>query len=145
MLALSQQYADASSEAQRTGLLAAGEALLALGRFTNPNAQPGSAGYVSLLLVALAGMITSAIMLRSQVFNRATAIVGLLANGLDLVYCLAFAVLPAADPSMLSVLFIPAAGLGYMVWHILVGWRLVRLGRIHQPEPVSGLAGVVQR
>ena len=130
MLALSDQYAAATSEAQRTSLLAAGQALLALNRFSSPGAHPGAGGYLSLLLVASASLLVSVVMLRGAVFNRATAVVGLLASALDLAYCLAFAFIPSLNGETLAVTFIPAAGLFWMVWHILVGWRLVRLGRM---------------
>jgi hypothetical protein len=127
LLSLSGQYATATTEAQRTIYLAAGEALLALGRFTAAGSQPGSGGLLSLILVALAGLTTSGVMLRSDRFNRATAIVGLLAGVLDLAYCLVFVLVPNVDSESLALAFIPAAGLLWMIWHIMVGWRLYRL------------------
>jgi hypothetical protein len=129
MLALSDQYAEATNDAQRTTLLASGRALLTMNRFGSPDAHPGSGGYLSLLFVAAAGMITSIVMLRSAVFSRITAYVGILASAFDLAYCFAFVLLPRVDKELLSALCIPAAGLFFMVWHILVGWRLYRLGR----------------
>jgi hypothetical protein len=69
-------------------------------------------------------------MLRSDVFNRATAYVGILASALDLAYCIAFAFVPTVDSDLLAVCFMPAAGLFLMIWHILVGRRLYRLGRL---------------
>jgi hypothetical protein len=129
MLALGDQYAAATTEAQRSTLLAAGQALLALNRFSSPGAHPGTGGYVSLLLIAVAGTITSAVMLRSDVFNRATAYVGILAGAFDLAYCIAFAFIPTVDSDLLALCFIPAAGLFLAIWHILVGWRLYRLGK----------------
>ena len=130
MLSLSDQYAAATTEAQRTMLLAAGQAMLAINRFTSPGAHPGAGGYLSLLLIAVAGMIISVVMLRSAVFSRATAYVGILASAFDLAYCLAFAFLPAIDGDLLAVYFIPAAGLCLMIWHILIGRRLYQLGRL---------------
>jgi hypothetical protein len=129
MLSLSDRYAAATTDAQRTTLLAAGQAMLALNRFTGPGAHPGAGGYLSLLLIAVAGMISSLVMLRSALFNQATAYVGILASGLDLAYCLAYAFVPAVDSETLAVLFIPAAGLLLMIWHILAGRRLYQLGR----------------
>lgn len=129
MLSLSAQYAAATTEAQRAPLLAAGQALLAVNRFSDAGSYPGTGGYISLLLVALAGMTASLVMLRSAVFNRVTAWVGILANGFDLAYCVGFLFVPLVSSELLAVLFIPAAGLFFMVWHILVGWRLYRLGR----------------
>jgi hypothetical protein len=129
MLALSDQYAAATTDARRTALLAAGEATLALTRFGAPGAHPGSGGYISLLLVAIAGIITSAVMLRSRLFNPPTSIVGLVAGALDVAYCVAYAFLPGVESELISVLFIPAAGLFTMIWHIMVGWRLFKLGK----------------
>lgn len=128
MLSLSEQYTTATTEAQRTILLAAGQAMLAINRFSGPGAYPGTGGYISLLLISVAGMITSFVMLRSDLFNRATTYVGILASTFDLVYCLAFVFLPTADSELLAIIFIPAAGLFLMIWHIMVGWRLYQLG-----------------
>ncbi len=129
LLALSDQYALAASEAERLLLLAAGQSLLALNRFGMASAHPGSGGYLSLLFVAAAGLITALVMLRSGLFSKLAAWVGIAAAGLDLAYCLAFLLVPASAGEHLPVLFLPLAGLLYMVWHIMVGWRLVRLGR----------------
>jgi hypothetical protein len=132
MLSLSDQYAAATTDAQRTALVAAGQAMLAINRFSSPGAHPGAGGYVSLLLIACAGMITSIVMLRSAVFNRATAYVGILASAFDLAYCVAYVFVPAVDSDLLAVCFIPAAGLFLMIWHIMVGWRLYQLGRLER-------------
>lgn len=130
MLSLSDQYAATTNEGQRTLLLAAGQTMLAINRFSSPGAHPGSGGYLSLLLIAAAGMITSTVMLRSAVFSRTTAFVGILASALDLVYCLAYAFAPAVDTELLALYFIPAAGLLLMIWHILIARRLFQLGRL---------------
>lgn len=127
MLALSDQYAAAPTEAQRATVLAAGQAMLALNRFSTPGAHPGGAGYVSLFLIASAGMLISVVMLRSTVFNRATAYVGILACALDLAYCIAYILLPTATANLVAVSCIPAAGLLLMIWHILIGRRLYQL------------------
>lgn len=128
MLSLSDQYAAATTEAQRTLLLASGQAMLAVNRFSL-GAHPGSAGLMSLLLIAGAGMIASVVMIRSSLFKRAAGYVGILACALDLAYCLVYIFAPA-NAELLAVLFIPAAGLFLMVWHIMVGWKLCRLGRL---------------
>jgi len=129
MLALSEQYKTAANDLQRSILLPAGEALLAINGFSSPGAYPGSGSFLSLLLLATAGMIISVIMLRSKVFNRFTAYVGILASAFDLAYCIAFVFVPTVDGKLLAVLFLPAAGLFLMIWHILVGWKLFQLGR----------------
>lgn len=134
LLSLSEQWPSAQTKAERNQLLGSGEALLALNRFSAPGVHPGSGGYLSLLLVALAGMISSAVMLGTGFFPRTTAYIGLLAGGLDLIYCLAYLVLPGVEGGLLSVMFIPAAGLCWFLWHILVGWRLLRLGASGQKK-----------
>lgn len=109
MLSLSQQYA-ASTEAQKASLLTAGQALLA---FNNPMTTfPGTGTYLTWLLVALAGLVFSSLLLRS---NRAAAIFGLLAAGCDLLFCLTFAVSPA-----LQIILMSFGGAFWMIWHLLV-------------------------
>jgi hypothetical protein len=116
MLSLSQRYAMASSEAQKTGLLAAGEVLLA------GNDSQATGPLISLMLVALAGLLLSLMMLRSY---RGTAIIGLLASGCDLLYCLVFPLTPLAPVYLL----LAAAGLFWMIWHFLVARVLLKLAK----------------
>ncbi len=136
LLSLSDQYAVATNEAQKSVLLAAGQALLAINRFS-VGSHPGSGGYASLLLLAVAGLITSVVMLRSNVFNRITAYVGILASVLDLAYCTTFVFVSSVDPATLAIYFIPAAGFFLMIWHVLIGWRLYRLGTGSRPTAVG--------
>ena len=70
MLALSSQYAAATTDAQRSTFLAAGQAMLAL--------YQGTAFDVSYVLGGVVGLIISAVMLRSTIFSKVTAYVGLL-------------------------------------------------------------------
>jgi hypothetical protein len=132
MLALSDQLAGATTQAEQAGILAAGQGVLAVHPFSSPAAHPGSGGYASLLLVAISGLIISVVMLRGDVFGKVTAWLGILAAGFDLAYCLAYAFVPAVDTEVLALVFLPAAGLFWTIWHILVGWRLWVLGR---PSP----------
>jgi hypothetical protein len=120
MLSLSNQYATAATETEKTTFLAAGQTLLAMGQSTGV--------YTSLLLVAVAGFITSVVMLKSKVFGKVTAYVGILAGALDLIYCVTtFAFMPELD-----ALFLASAGLCLMIWHILAGRKLYQLGQINQ-------------
>lgn len=110
MMSVSQQYAAATGEAQRASLLAAGQSLLAMsGAMAN---FPGTGTYMSYLLIALAALSFAVTLLPS---HRATAIVGLLASGCDLAYCLTFAFSPG-----LQVLFMASGGAFWMIWHLLV-------------------------
>ncbi len=93
MLALSGGYAAATSDAGRATFLAAGEALLAI---NNPGATYHGTGiYASLFLVTLAGLIVSVVMLRSDLFSRATAYLGILAHVLLLGYFVALIFAPS--------------------------------------------------
>lgn len=116
MLTLSDQYAAASTEAMRAQFLSAGEALLAIH-------NPGGI-QLGLVLVALAGLSASVVMLRSQVFGRVTAILGLVANSLVLTYFAALPVVPA-----IAFLFPAASAPFRLLWYILIAWRLFQLGR----------------
>ncbi len=126
LLSLSNQYATASSEGHKSLLLSTGHALLSLNPFSNPGGSPGAGGYLSLLLVAAAGLIFSIIIRQNRVFRPFTAYIGLAANGLDLMYCIAFLFVPAPLTGQLGLLFIPLAGLLLMIWHIMIGWELLK-------------------
>jgi hypothetical protein len=116
MLALSDQYAAASTEAMQTMFLSAGEALLAIH-------NPGGI-HLGLLLVALAGLIASVVMLQSRVFGKVTATVGLVANSLVLSYFVALPLAPA------YAFLLPAASAPFrLLWYILIARRLFQLGR----------------
>ncbi|MBN2004657.1 MAG: hypothetical protein JXA21_14975 [Anaerolineae bacterium] len=117
LLSLSQRYAVTATEAQKADLLAAGQAILAT---NDPLAAfPGTGAVVSLLLIALAGLLFAVLLLPS---HRATAVVGLMAGGCDLVYCLTFPLTPVLPVYLL----LAAAGLFWMVWHLLVGRMLLQ-------------------
>lgn len=124
VLSLSDQYAAATSDAQRSMLLAAGEAIMAM----NPPGviYPGAGNYLSFLLLAVAGLVVSLVMLQSSIFSKATAFTGFLAGAFDLACCVAIAFHPVKSP--VCVLLIAAAGLLLIIWHIFIGLRLIRLG-----------------
>ena len=120
MLALSRQYASAATEAQRSQLLAAGQTLLAL----NNTGVFGTGVFWAFNLVTVAGLIYSVVMLRGDVFSKLTAWIGLIANVLGLGYfaTLAFAPSLVAIPVSASAPFL-------LVWYLMAGVRLIRLGR----------------
>jgi hypothetical protein len=72
--------------------------------------------------VVLAGLIISIIMLRSGVFGKATAYVGIVANGLRLGYFVSLAIAPA-------LIALPIAGAApfRVLWYILIAVGLFRL------------------
>ena len=116
LLSLSGQYAVAVTDAQRSGLLAAGQALLAI---HNSSANYGNGPYVSFLFVNLAGLIIAVVMLRSNVFGKFAAWMGILANFFGLSYYLTLAFAPSMSVISLSSL---------LIWYLVVGRRLLRLG-----------------
>jgi hypothetical protein len=77
MLVLSGQYANATTEAQRSAIRAAGHAMLAIWQ--------GTAYDVSYVLGGVATLLVAAVMLRSHAFGRGTAYVGVVLGVLMLV------------------------------------------------------------
>ena len=93
-------------------------------RFYRISQQTKHVRDISLFLVLLAGLIGSAVMLRSEAFGKATAIVGLLANGIGLCYFLTLAFLPAIYwlPHPISAPF-------RVTWYFLIALKLFKLTR----------------
>jgi len=79
MLSLSSQYAQAATESEKTLFLAAGQAVL-----TNTGQRVVGGFNLGLFLVSVAGLLTSAVMIRSTAFGRTTAYVGIAAFALSL-------------------------------------------------------------
>lgn len=111
MLSLSNQYAAATTDAQRSMLLAAGQAMLAL--------YQGTAFHVSYVLLTVAPLIISGVMLRSTLFNKGTAYVGIVANVIGLGF---FVPAIGVFLSLISVV-------GLQVWYILIARRFFQLGQ----------------
>ena len=129
MLSLSYQYAVATTDAQKSTMLAAGHVVLASGY--NPGAVYQSSGfYLSLSFVAVAGIIMSIVMLQSGIFGKATAFVGVVAGFFDLAYLIGLLFVPTSDVAILGVICIAAAGLLLMVWHLMIGVKLYQLSRV---------------
>jgi hypothetical protein len=122
LLSLSKQYAAATTDAQRSMLLAAGEALLAI---EHPSTiYQGTGVHASFFLVVTAGLIASLVMLRSGIFGRATAIVGILANGLRLCGLVALVFAPS-----LYLFAIPVSAPFRVTWYVLIALKMFQLAR----------------
>jgi hypothetical protein len=122
LLSLSRQYAEAATDAQRSMLLAAGESLLAI---EHPSVvYQGTGVHTSFFLVVTAGLIASLVMLRSSIFGKATAIVGILANGIRLFGFFALVLTPS-----LYSLAIPISAPFRVTWYVLIAIGLFRLAR----------------
>ncbi|HZD60635.1 MAG TPA: DUF4386 family protein [Anaerolineae bacterium] len=124
MLSLSNQYAAATTDAQRSTFLAAGQALL-----VNTNQRAVGGFNMGLFLVSVAGLMVSSIMFQSSSFSRLTAYVGILANALSLADYLRQALTPSA---IITLLVILSNSLFLVIWYVLVGRRLYQLGRLER-------------
>ncbi len=118
MISLSDQYAAAATEAERSGLLAAGRAIIAADMWHTTGA------FMSGVFLQGATTWVSILMLRGGIFSRTTAWVGLLVHGLDLAHVLLMPFLPLVGPWPMIV-----AGPLYPLWFFLVGRRLFQLGQ----------------
>ena len=118
MLDLSTQYAAASSDAQRTVLEAAGQALLAVGQSHTPGT------FIGFCLSEIAGILISFVMLRGGIFSKLTAYAGILGFGLLLVYELCQSFVPGS--SSFALIFAMIGGILNLVWYALIAQRLFR-------------------
>jgi hypothetical protein len=111
MLSLSDQYAAAGTDAQRSVFLAAGQVMLVTWQ--------GSSFHASYILGSIAAIIISVAMLRNRHFSKATPHLGILANVIALgLYVPDIGVYI----SIFSVVFL-------WVWYLLIAVGLIRLGR----------------
>ena len=108
MLSLSDQYAAAATQAQKTALLGAGQAMLA--------AWEGSAFHASYILGSLSSVAISIVMLASGKFGRGAPWMGIVANAMALGY---YVPQIGIFISIFSVLFL-------WVWYILTARVLLR-------------------
>lgn len=111
MLSLSNQYAAASTDAQRTMFLAAGQAMLAI--------YQGTAFHMSYFLVSVAIIIISAVMLRNNIFGKVTAYVGILAS------IIGFGLYVPLIGDYIAIFSV----VGLEIWYVLIAQRLFRLGQ----------------
>jgi hypothetical protein len=116
MLTLSNQYATATTEAERSIFLAAGQAMLATWQ--------GTAFDVSYVLSALAILTVSAVMLRSHhLFSKTTGYAGLSAGVLALVP-------PTAGTVGLILSLVSLVPM--VIWLALIAQRLLRSGPLER-------------
>lgn len=108
---LSRSYATAGSEAAKSQLLSAAGALLTLFDGTN--------WFMNTLLGAISLLISSLLMLKSKIYSRATAWVGIITN---LIVCGFF--IPVAG-TLFLFLCLP----GYLAWYFLLARRFFQMSR----------------
>ena len=110
LFAISDLYAGAATEAAQSHYLAAAETLLAL--------FDGTGWFMNTLFGGFSLLISSILMLRSHVFSKATAYVGIVTN------------------TAVVLFFIPGIGLillflslpGYMIWYVQLARTFFRMG-----------------
>ncbi len=125
LLNLSRTYQAAETEMGRLIALAAGEAVLAV---NNPGGvAQGTAGVLFFLFLGAATLITGLVMRGSSLFGKVNAWFGILPGTFDLLYTLILVVFPAGTAVVAGSVLVPLAGLCLMVWHILTGFRLLKL------------------
>ena len=121
LLSLSDQYAAATTDAQRSLFLAAGQAMLA------DQVGAGTGTYMAFVLVGVAGLIIATVMLRSKIFGKVTASVGILANAIILAYYIGLAFVSIR--LTIGVLLFWTSGLLSLIWYILIARRLFMLAQ----------------
>lgn len=120
MVSLGDRYAAAVSDADRSHLLGAGEAMFAM--------YQGVGLGAGVALVLMAALILSAVMLRERTFGRAVPYLGIAVGLIALGYYAGFAI--PADP----LIVLEFAAVLFLVWVALVGWRLYRLAQPYEDE-----------
>ena len=110
MLSLSNQYAAATTDAQRAMLLAAGQTLLTI--------YNGTAFDLSYVLGGVVILIFSVVMLQSNTFNKATAYVGIMMGVLMLV---------PPTVGMIGLLLSLISLIPTLIWLILIARRLFQM------------------
>ena len=125
MLGLSNQYAAATTDAQRAMLEAAGQSMLSVGASHTPGT------FLGFLLSDVAGIMISVVMLQSNIFSKVNGYAGVLGFSILLVIenFSTFSGLSA----VLMILFM-ASGLLSMLWYILIARKLFQLVRSSSAE-----------
>src|SRR5680860_635542 len=122
MLELSTQYASATTEAQKSILIAAARSMLSVG------GSHTSGTFLGFFLGEVAGITISLVMLRGKIFSKVNAFVGILGFLLLLIFeiCSSFVL----GLSFIPMIFAMGGGLLSMAWYISLSRRFFQLGRL---------------
>ncbi len=121
MLVLSNEYAQAATDAQRAMLEAAGKVMLAVGR----SHAPGT--FMAYILGSLSSLIVAFVILRTDRFSNTTAYVGIVAFICLLIFEIAVSLFPGMFQTLLLLTMV--GGILSMVWQGMIGYRLLKLAR----------------
>jgi hypothetical protein len=111
LASLSEKYAQAESEALKDHLLAAGEAILVT--------FDGTAWMVQTVFLALSGLISSVLMLKSPFFSRFTAWVGIISSAFGLTFFL----------PVIGIPLLLLSTVGSILWYPLIGRSFLLMSR----------------
>jgi hypothetical protein len=119
MLALSARYQAATTDAQRSLLTAAGEAILARGEDFTPGA------FMGFFFSEIAMVVIALVMLRGGIFGKTTAYAGILGS----LFLTIFTIWTTFIPQFfeISMIFALIGGLLSMAWNILTARKLFQL------------------
>lgn len=113
MISLSNQYAVAATDVQRSMLLAAGQGMLAT--------YQGTAFWVSNAVGGISLLIISVVMLRSGIFSKITAYIGIVANVVGFGLFI---------PNQIGIFISILGVVGLAIWYVMVALRLFQLSRV---------------
>jgi hypothetical protein len=120
MLALSTQYAAAASDAEKTVLAAAGQAMLSVGQSHTPGT------FLAFFFSEIAGILMAVVILRGKLFHPVAAVAGIVGYSFLLIFEVLSSFVPASHNAALILAMI--GGLSNIAWYILVALGLFRLG-----------------
>ena len=115
-LNLSDKFASSTSDFQKNQLLAAGESIWA------SDIWHGTGAIIGGILLQTGALLFSIVMLKSTIFSRLTALVGIVMYGLDLLHIIMGLIIPAVGSILMFI-----AGPIYLLWFPLVGFRHLKL------------------
>jgi hypothetical protein len=118
LLALYRKYELATSEAIKSSILAAGEALFAKGASHTPGTFPG------FFIAELTSILFCVIMLNGKVFRKITAIIGIAGFSFMFIFEVCSSFIPALYNA--SMIFAMVGGISIITWYIMVGLRLTK-------------------
>jgi hypothetical protein len=121
LLDLSDKFGAATSDVEKSQLLAAGESIMASDIWHATGARIGG------LLLQSGAVTISVMMLKANIFNRITAVTGIVSHGLDLLHIIIGFFLPVIGGVLMAV-----AGTLYLLWFPLVGIRLHKLSHLNR-------------
>lgn len=121
MVNLSDRYFQTNDLATQSSIVNTGNTLLTL---HDANATYTTGLFLPYLLVTLGGLLFSIAMLKSGIFSRPTAIIGIIATAFGLCFYITAPVNPT-----LNVIPIAGSAPFLMVWYILVGIKLIKIGK----------------